>query len=69
MLPCRSPVRITRSATITAPNDTALMKKHGDTPTPAMSRPPIAGPTMRDALMITALSPTALARSSGPTIS
>ena len=54
---------------MTATNDAALMKKHGATPTPAMSTPPMAGPMMRDELMTTELSPTALARSSGPTIS
>ncbi len=54
---------------MTAMNDTALMKKQGATPTPAMSTAPIAGPMMREELMTTELSPTALARSSGPTIS
>ena len=57
------------SATITARNEAALKKKQGATPTPAMSTPPMAGPMMRDELMMTAFSPMALARSSGPTIS
>ena len=60
---------IASSATITATNDAALKKKHGATPTAAMSTAPMAGPMMREELMITEFSPTALARSSGPTIS
>ena len=56
-------------APITARNDAALKKKHGATPKLAMSTAPIAGPMMRDVLMTTELRPTALARSSGPTIS
>jgi len=61
--------RITAIATMTATNETALRKKHGATPRPAMRSPPSAGPRTRDVLMVTALRPTALARSSGPTIS
>ena len=56
-------------APITAMNDTAFTKKQGATPAQAMSTAPIAGPMMRDELITTELSPTALARSSGPTIS
>ena len=64
-----SPRRITAIATMTATNEIALKKKHGATPRPAMRSPPSAGPRIRDVLMVTALRPMALARSSGPTIS
>ena len=69
-LPRRSsPTRMIASAPITARNDAALKKKHGATPTLAISTAPMAGPMMREELMITEFSPTALATSSGPTIS
>ena len=57
------------SAAMTARNDAAFSRKHSPTPTLAMSTPPSAGPRMRDELMTTPFRPTALARSSGPTIS
>ena len=66
---CSSPARMSARAPITARNDAALKKKHGATPKLAMSTAPIAGPMMREMLITTELSPTALATSSGPTIS
>ena len=44
-------------------------RKHGASPTAAMSRPASAGPTMRAPFMITLLRVTALVSRAGPTIS
>src|ERR1700674_4420600 len=56
-----------RSATITAPNDTAFNRKHGPTPKTAMVTPASAGPTTRLLLLIAMLRLMALVRSAGPT--
>ena len=47
----------------------ALMRKHGATPTTAISNPATAGPMMRVPLNSAELKPTALTISSRPTIS
>ena len=52
-----------------APNDSALMPKHGPTPISAISAPAIAGPTMRAVWTMTELSATALTTRSAPTSS
>ncbi len=67
-------MRIRWSEAITATYDAALSRitqPEARTPPPiaAMSRPATAGPTRRAALKEAELSPTALERSSGPTIS
>ncbi len=49
--------------------ETALTRKHTDTPTVAIRMPATAGPTARAAFTSTELRLTALRRSSGPTIS
>ena len=61
--------RILASAKMTAPNDAALMRKTGPVPTSTMRNPASAGPMTRPRLNDALLSPTALARSSRPTIS
>ena len=45
------------------------MKKQAPSPTRVMTRPPMAGPTTREAFITTVLRLTALGRSSRPTIS
>jgi len=50
----------------TARNDTAFAAKHQPTPTAAITRPPIAGPTTRPRLKIVELSATAFESSSRP---
>src|SRR5256885_16595931 len=47
--------------------EAALTKKHAATPASASTTPPDAGPTTREALMITSYSPTALATRPRPT--
>ena len=58
-----------RSAAITARKLTASIAKQMPVPTATMSRPAIAGPTMRADCAIALLSPTALGSSAGVTIS
>ena len=53
----------------TATNDAALSANVQVRPAVAMRMPATAGPTIRDALTMTLFRPTALARSSPPTIS
>ena len=60
---------IRRSATSIARNETALIRKHGSTPTVAISTPAMAGPTIRAQCTITLFRLTALTTRSGPTIS
>src|SRR5450756_2734496 len=57
------------NAASTAKNEAALSMKVHAIPVVTMRMPAIAGPTMRDALTMTLFKPTALVRSSGPTIS
>ena len=54
---------------MTATNEAALTRKVEARFVTAISRPAIAGPMMRDELMITLFRATALPRSSRPTIS
>ncbi len=58
-----------QSATIIAPNDSALSRKHGPTPSSAITAPAAAGPTIRALWTITEFSATALTVRSGPTSS
>ena len=58
-----------QSATIIAPNESALSRKHGPTPSSAITAPAAAGPTIRALWTITELSATALTVRSGPTSS
>jgi hypothetical protein len=58
-----------QSATSIAPNDTALMRKHGPTPASAITPPASAGPRMRAVCTITLFSATALTVRSVPTSS
>jgi hypothetical protein len=53
---------------MTATNEIALKKKQGVTPTVAMSRPPTAGPTIREVFIAIELSAIALAMRSRPTM-
>src|SRR5204863_6211714 len=60
---------IDRSATIMAPNERAFSRKHGPTPSVAMTSPAAAGPTMRAEWTSALLRLTALTSRSAPTIS
>ena len=62
-------MRILTSAKITAAKDAALIRKTGPVPTSTMRNPASAGPMTRPRLNEALLSPTALGRSSRPTIS
>ncbi len=66
---CSAAGSIRRSATIIATNDKALTRKHGPTPSRAITPPAIAGPRIRDVWTITEFSATAFTTFSGPTIS
>jgi hypothetical protein len=66
---CRARGSIDQSATIIATKVSRLRPKAGTTPKPAISRPAIAGPTIRATSMITLFRLTALTSRSGPTIS
>ena len=57
------------SAKIIAPKDRAFSRKHGPTPSSAITTPAAAGPTIRALCTITLLSATALTVRSGPTSS
>ena len=58
-----------QSATIIAPKDRAFSRKHGPTPSSAITAPAAAGPTIRALWTITEFSATALTVRSGPTSS
>ena len=66
---CSSAGSIARRATSMAPNESALIRKHGPTPSSAITAPAAAGPRMRAVWMITEFSATALTTLSSPTIS
>ncbi len=61
--------RMAKNARTAAEYDTPLAKKHHDTPSPAMTRPAIAGPMTRAAMNMALLRLTALLTCSSPTIS
>ncbi len=68
-LGCIDRASIMHSATMTATNDAAFRMKHGPTPSRAMVRAAMAGPTTRATLMLIVLRVMALLSRSAPTIS
>jgi hypothetical protein len=66
---CSSCGSISHSATSIAPNDSAFSRKHGATPSAAITPPANAGPTIRAEWTIRLFRLTALTTRSRPTIS